>query len=77
MEECLNRRNLYGTTKTINVKFGCSFSFDGMPAEHKKVYIERRNTLTVACPDEEEQENDHAAEDCEKIEYKESNAQLK
>ena len=33
-----------------------------MPAEHKKVCNERRNTLSIEHADEEKQENDYAAE---------------
>ena len=41
-----------------------------MLEEHKKVCAKRRNMLFVACLDEEEQENDHDAEELEKIEEK-------
>ena len=60
-----------------NGKSGHNVSFDDMPAGHKEVYIKRRNILSVACPDEEEEENYHIAEDLENIKDKESSDKLK
>ena len=48
-----------------------------MPVEHKQFFIKRRNISSVTDPDEEEEENDHTTEDCEKIEDKELNIQPK
>ena len=46
-----------------------------MPAECKESHAKRRIILSVAGLDEEEKEYNHVAEECEKIEGKESNTQ--
>ena len=77
LEENGNIRNFYGTIIRVNRKFRCYVSFDDMQAEHKKLHVKLRNTLSVLDPDEEEQEHDHVVEECEKIGEKECIIQLK
>ena len=68
MEEHRNSRNFYGIITSGKGKSGCNASLDEMPAEYKKVHAKRRIMFPVADPEEEEQEHDHFAEECEKIE---------
>ena len=67
----------FSTIKSLNGKSECNVQLDGMPAKHKKHHTKRRNVLSIADLDEEEQEHDHVAEECENIENKKSNTQLK
>ena len=48
-----------------------------MPDNHKEVRIERRSMSSVVDTDGEDQEHDNVVEECDKIEGKESNIQLK
>ena len=77
MEEHGNNKNFYGTKSSGNGKSGHNVSFDEIPEEHKKVHVKRIIMLHVTFPDEEEQKNNHAAEECENIKDKESNTKLK
>ena len=77
IEDCGNSKNFYGIITSGNGKSGRKFSFDNVPDAHNEVHVKRRSILSVADPDEEDQEQDHVAEKCENIENKESNIQLK
>ena len=70
-------RNSHETMTSGNGKSGHNASFDNMPSDYKEVHAERRTTFSVVEPDEEEQEHNNVAEECDKIEDKESNSQLK
>ena len=54
-------------------KIGRNASFDDIPVDNKnkEVCVKRIITLCVAASEEEEQENDHEAEEYDKIEDKE------
>ena len=66
-----------GAIMSENAKSRYKSSFDDMLAGHKEVRTKRRNIFSVLDPDEEGQENDRLAKECDKIEEKESNIQLK
>ena len=77
MENYGHSMHFYGIITSGNGISGRNTSFDNVLADHKEVHIKRRSILSVADPEEEEQEHDHVAEQCDKNEDKESNIKLK
>ena len=77
MEDCGNIRSFHSTIMRGNGKLGCNVSFDDVPADHKDVHDERRNTLCAACPDEQDKEHDNVVEECDKIENEELSIHVK
>ena len=67
MENYDNSRTFYSTIISGNVKSRWNFSFDYIPVDHKEVRVKRINILHAGYPDEEEKENDHLAEEYDKI----------
>ena len=77
MEDYGNSRKFHGTVTSGNGKSGRNYSFDDSLANHKEERVKSRTTLSVADHEEEEKEQDHVTEECNKIEDEESNIQLK
>ena len=60
LEKFGNSRNFHGDIISGNGKTGYYINFDDLPSGLQKVYVKRRNIITVADKEEEEKEHDHA-----------------